>query len=87
MGTAGEFISNVLQWTPTHGHTSFSWPAKLTFTSFMQTMDSIKTTYIGWWLIGADRERESNEFIQLAHSDEEDERLLEDKWSNENWYS
>ena len=52
-----ELVNDVLQWTPTHGHTSVDWPTKNTILSFVQTQDAVKI-YEGWRLLGTNGERE-----------------------------
>ena len=42
---------------------------KLTFISFVWTLDATKTTCQEWWLIEVDGERESKESVQLAYLD------------------
>ena len=55
-----ELISNILQWTPTHGHTNVGTPA-MTYISSVQTRDVNKRNYQERWIIGMDGGKESRE--------------------------
>ena len=39
-----KFMSDVLLWTPTHGHTSIGRPTRLTYISSVQILDAVKET-------------------------------------------
>ena len=54
-----ELISNVLLWTPTHGHTSVDQPAR-TYISSVWTLDVVWRTCWEEWMMGINRERVSD---------------------------
>ena len=53
-----ELISDVLLWTPSHGHASVVDQQELTYTSSVWIEDVIWKTCWERWMIGTDRERE-----------------------------
>ena len=64
LATAGEveINSQVFLWTPTHGPTSISWPAKLS----MRTFDAVCRSGQERWSLGTDSERKSTESVLSA---------------------
>ena len=55
-----EFISNILSWTPTDGHTNYGRPANF---NSVRTHDSASRTCQKQWMIGTDGVKESRESV------------------------
>ena len=66
-----KFISDVLLWTPTHGHISIGRPPRI-YTSSVRTLGVVW----GWWITGTDGERES---VCVSGKSVLSERLDDDK--------
>ena len=62
-----EFISNILQWTPTHGHTSVDQLVKTYIIGSVQKLDSILRIYTEWSPIEMNGKKESRESVQVPH--------------------
>ena len=70
-----ELISDVLQWTPIHGHTSVSWATR-TYISSVQTLDVIWRICLEGRMIGTDGEWELGKSVLLVGLDDDNDVSL-----------
>ena len=62
-----KLMNENLKWSRLHTYIE-----RLTFTSFVRSLDTVKRTCEAWWLLETNGEKESRESVLSAHFDDDD---------------